>query len=70
VQTTTLDSSVGKNPPFLCFNVALEIVSINYIDNPNIEQGCKADFLGGGGCEFRSHQINQHPFEIIHRGFT
>jgi len=70
VQTTTLDSSVGKNPPFLRFNVALEIVFIDCIDNPNIEQGCREISWGGGGCELWSYQINQQSFEIIHREFT
>lgn len=36
-----------KNPPFLRFNVALEIVSINCVDNPNIERGHRGNFPRG-----------------------
>lgn len=69
-QATTLDSSVGKNPPFLCFSVAIEIVSSDCVDNPNIEQGCGENFPSGvlphntytgvwrqQGCDFRAPDL-------------
>lgn len=35
-----------KNPPFLRFNVALESVSIDCVDNPNTERGQEGNFPG------------------------
>ena len=36
-----------KNPPFLHFNVALEIVSIDCVDNPNTERVQQGNFPEG-----------------------
>ena len=36
-----------KNLPFLRFNVALESVSIDCVDNPNTERGQEGNFPGG-----------------------